>query len=156
MDHITTTDDECIIDENGILDHVLVDGIEVRYSTYSPLSCDTYSTLDEYKPKNMVFLDYKKSDDLQKLLSKYHCPHLLSDGPIHANTAENKGRIKVAKNKFVKIEDGTLVPLDEWMKHKMHVLPYALDLNKKHSCVGKTNELENKLMTCKDNALHYF
>ena len=67
---------------------------EIGNGVYRALTCDVFGAIEANQP-NMLILNYKQADELQKALVKHHCPDLLKDGtvPVHVNEVSEKEKI---------------------------------------------------------------
>ncbi len=138
---------ECTIEEGALRDILLQQKKETSKSTFNALSCSVFDAIEDNKP-NMVVVNYKQANRLQKLLAKYHCPELLEDRGVHSN----RGSAHVKK--YVRLEDdagqGREVLLDEWMEKKRHLIEWGFGLKKDVTCQGEVRKMQRELLSCDD------
>ena len=90
-------------------------------------------------------MNYKQANELQKVLSKYHCPDY--------NSLVNKNH-SIDFDIFVKLQkDGDLVTMNDWLEAKRDKLEWTFDLKDQQQCQGKTRKMEDDLFSCKDEIL---
>merc|ERR1712176_1401665 len=51
------------------------------------------------------------------------------------------------------LEDGTLVPIDDWLNAKSQFVELALDLKRDVSCQGTTRDIEHEMLACPSETL---
>ena len=136
---------ECTIEEDALRDVLVQQKKEISRSTFNSLSCSVFDAIDDNKP-NMVVVDYKQADRLQKLLAKYHCPEMLEEEAVHSNSGSNHVK------KFVRLsnEDGREVLLSDWMEKKRDLLEWGFGMKKDISCQGKIRSMQRELSGCDD------
>ena len=104
----------------------------------STLSCQVFDDMQKYGP-NIVFVHYKQSSQLQQLLAKHHCPHLVNE-TVTVNVAEEK-----PATVFVRTDDNkTVVQLEDWINHKRHFVEYALGSRTYTECQGKVRWIHDQ------------
>merc|ERR1712029_1062553 len=120
------------------------------------LTCDMYQAIEEYAP-NMVFMDFKRADDLQRLLAEKHCPKLaqkIAEEPVRVNTAKKDNEVYVRVDETYADSGGFNVTIKEWLETKSSLLELALKLNDEATCVAKTRRMEDGLLDCEDGFLN--
>jgi hypothetical protein len=110
------------------------------------LKCEVYKAVEENSP-NMIFVDYKEVDKLQKLLAKHLCPELLTK-PIRINDHSAK-KVQV----YVNVTGSNSVHIDEWLEAKRGFLELALKSRSKATCQAKTRRMEDNLFGCSHGAV---
>ena len=130
----------CYLSEDKLINKFLAKRYqEMEMGTNELLTCQTYSSIEEYAP-NMVFVDYRNANSIQNLLAEKYCPHMLNRTMHAASTGE--------KVIYVTLENGSNVTLADWLDKKLSFLEWTLDLNKKSSCQVKTRRMEDELGSC--------
>eukprot|EP00551_Chaetoceros_affinis_P002902 CAMPEP_0203640986 /NCGR_PEP_ID=MMETSP0088-20131115/6343_1 /ASSEMBLY_ACC=CAM_ASM_001087 /TAXON_ID=426623 /ORGANISM="Chaetoceros affinis, Strain CCMP159" /LENGTH=312 /DNA_ID=CAMNT_0050496325 /DNA_START=73 /DNA_END=1011 /DNA_ORIENTATION=+ len=143
---------QCIIDEMTIVEKVLKERkAEVKFGNSRIMTCNFYNSIEKNFP-NMVFVHYKQTDVMQKVIAKYHCPELLKRLPIHKNASGMK-----KTNVFVKREtDGEIMGFSEWIDAKRGMFEWTFQLNSENGgekCQAKTRQLEDELRDCNDGLI---
>ena len=129
----------CFISEEHLLEVIKSGKDEIGQSTNNLLTCEVYEAIENYAP-TMAFIDYKKANEIQELISEKYCPQLLGN-PVVTNVAtQKKMQIYVWSN-----ATSADVTLDHWLATKSSTLEFALQLNKDATCVSKTRIMENQL-----------
>ena len=59
------------------------------------------------------------ADKVQKILAKYHCPHIMKGLPIASNVAANK---KMEPFVRLRTDQTRVVPFNEWFDQKQNVI----------------------------------
>ena len=91
---IERNNNECTIDEESLIKRIKGRVHEVGCGASEILTCRCFDAIAQNTPSNLMFVHYKQADTLQKMLAKYHCPHLVKkDLPIAENIANNKKKI---------------------------------------------------------------
>lgn len=99
----------------------------------------------------MIFLRYKQSNKLQRLLAKHHCPELLDDPPTEKNVAKDKPMIAYLR---LRKEGSVVVKLDDRLHAKGDFLEWVLQLKNHATCQAKTRHMEDdELFACPDQAI---
>ncbi len=142
----------CVLDERQVVDNVIKKkSKEIQMGNSEIMTCDFYSAIEDNFPR-MVFLHYKRADDLQNVIAKYHCPKLVGH-PIRINTEEDKKYIQP----YLKLEDGQEVELNEWMEAKRDLLELTFQLKAVDrgtmTCQAQTRSMEDELFGCEDEIL---
>ena len=57
---------------------------EIGGSVRNILSCELFDLIRENDP-NILFMEYSKQDELQRILAKGNCPELIPKLPMHKN-----------------------------------------------------------------------
>lgn len=120
---------------------------EIGIGASELLQCETFEAIKANAP-NMVFLDYKYGNDLQKLLAGKYCPNLV-DLPVESNVASVK-----EFEALVKMKNSETVTLNDWLKAKENTLEWALGLNHAATCRAKTRIMEDVLFSCESGFLN--
>lgn len=121
---------------------------EIGLGASELLQCEVFEAIKANAP-NMVFLDYKYGNNLQKLLAEKYCPNLV-DVPVESNVASAK-----EFEALVKITNSEeTVPLNEWLKVKESTLEWALGLHHEATCRAKTRIMEDVLFSCENGFLN--
>lgn len=142
----------CHVPEDNLIKQAIqTKRTEIGLGASELLSCEVYEAIKGYGP-NMVFMNYKNANQLQKMIAEKYCPHALHE-TVKVNLAGQK-----EAEVFVTINDATtaelnVVPLDEWLKAKESTLEWALGLNDGASCTANTRNMEKKLFSCEDGFL---
>ena len=129
----------CYVNEEHLLEIIKSGKAEIGQSTNNLLTCEVYEAIEDYAP-TMAFIDYKKANEVQELISEKYCPSLLGN-PVVKNVADNK-QFQVHVKSIATSAD---VTLDQWLATKSSTLEFALRLNKDASCVSKTRIMEDQL-----------
>lgn len=131
----------CYIKETTLVDGFLKKRYqEMQMGTNELLTCETYLAIEQYAP-NMVFMDYKQSNDIQNMLAEKYCPQMVN----HTNHVGLGGGKTIYISRKMGAEQ---VLLDDWMEQKLSYLEWTMGLNKKATCVVKTRNLEDELNSC--------
>jgi hypothetical protein len=151
---IERNDKKCIIDEESLLKLIKGRVHEVGYGAPEILTCGYFDAIAQNIPSNLMIVHYNQADKLQKMLAKYHCPHLVKDLPIAENVASNKKAIKL----LVRLKSNTSrsVIFEEWFDKKQNLMLWALDSNAKIDCKSKITDMEDHLFSCPDEAVTLF
>jgi len=136
---------KCIFKEEAIANLILKPKKdEVGGGASRVMTCRFYEAIDANFPR-MVFMNYKQANELQKVLSKYHCPDF--------NSLVNK-KHSIDFDIFVKLQkDGDVVTMNDWLEAKRDKLEWTFDLKDQQQCQGKTRKMEDDLFSCKDEIL---
>ena len=129
----------CYINEEHLLEIIKSGKAEIGQSTNNLLTCEVYEAIEDYAP-TMAFIDYKKANEVQELISEKYCPSLLGN-PVVKNVADNKQFQVHVKSNATSAD----VTLDQWLATKSSTLEFALRLNKDATCVSKTRIMEDQL-----------
>jgi hypothetical protein len=123
---------------------------ELTFSMQKILTCETYDAIEENYP-NFVFMHYKQADRLFKVLSKHHCPNYSSQEMQNAGEHKQKFLVELEHP----AGDQKIVELDVWLSHKKQMLEFVYDLKGEVTCQGITRKMEDKLLECPDETLHF-
>lgn len=116
----------CILDEKPVVSLIEQRVQEIGMGAPEILTCRTYESVKENAP-NMVFMNFKQANKLQKVLAKHHCPELLAEGVIvEANLARKKSRTVFLRPTNTKEHQS--VHLDDWLSNKRGLLEWSLRL----------------------------
>ena len=144
------SENKCVFNEKAIGDLILAPKRqEVGGGASEIMTCSFFEAIEANFP-NMVFLNYKKADELIKVLTKYHCPDL-SNVSFHKNTATNGSKGK--NDFFVKLVDGNDVDLDDWLEKKRDNIEWTFDFSFEDQCKSKVRKMEDELFACDDGIL---
>ena len=135
---------QCIVDEKSAVELIENRIAEVGLGGPSILTCDLYDAIEQNEP-NMIFLNYKQANKLQKLLAKRFCPELMEEPPTQMNLADKKGM-----EVYLRMQKGGDVKLDEWLHEKSDILEWSLRMKEHATCQAKTRHMEDDLFTCSD------
>jgi hypothetical protein len=139
FDNVESNNQKCLVSETKLVEILKVRPQEMQMGTIELLTCETYSSIEEYAP-NMLFVDYKHADALQNLLAEKYCPKKIN----HVHHI-GKGSDIV----FVRLHDGVAeVSLSDLFEKKSSYLEWMLGLNDKASCLVKTRRMEDNLFAC--------
>jgi hypothetical protein len=150
---IEINSNNCTIDEEPLIKLIKDRVQEVGYGASEILTCGYFDAIAQNTPSNLMFVHYKQADKLQKMLAKYHCPHLVKDLPIVENIADKKD-IEL----FVRRKSNTSrnITFTEWFDKKQNLMLWALDSKGKMNCQSKIVEMEDHLFSCPDEAMTLF
>ena len=115
------------------------------------LTCETFESIKDNCP-NLVFMNYKQADQLQKLLAKHHCPNFNEEVRVNVGS-DKKMTVSVVLGGSGNNVNGTIVPLEEWLLFKAPILEYSLKLKSDVSCQATTRKIERELFACADQTL---
>ena len=148
--NVEVSRNRCVIDEENLIYIIKSKQHEIGVSAPKLLKCKVFDAIAQNDPSNLVFVHYKQADKLQKILAKYHCPHILKDLPIASNVASDK-RLET----FVRLssDKSRVVTFEEWFDEKQNVILWALDLKKEMDCQSKVIDMEDHLFSCPDEAV---
>lgn len=140
----------CILDEAPSVKLIETRFAEVGFGANDILTCNSYNAMIENDP-NMVFINYKQANRLQKLLAKHHCPELLKEKPSMRN---NGKPVSLYLRLEKKEENGNdLISIEDWLKEKSGVLEWTLKLRKAATCQAKTKHMQEAMLRCPDQTL---
>lgn len=148
---VTMVGDECRVQEQELIktiERIRRDLNEIWISNNLLLTCETYEIIKENDP-NIVFVHYKQVSQLQKLLSKHHCPLVTKE--VRENVGSNLMPVSVVLEGPA--NNGAVVSLSEWLTNKRQLLEYRFQLKDNLSCQGTTRKMERELLACSDEAL---
>ncbi len=147
--HMERNETHCTLDEEPVVDLIESGFEEVGFGSSKILTCNAFEAIEQNAP-NMVLVHYKQANKLQKLLAKHHCPELTDEEwhPTESNVASKKGR-----DIYLRLKNGDIVQLDEWLHEKRDVLEYTLKMKNDVSCQGKMRHMEDDLFACKDEVM---
>ena len=99
-------------------------------------------------------MHYKQAGQLQKLLSKHHCPdRVVKEVRVNVGSTKKLPVLVVLEGGPGNNNNGTLVPLEDWLRFKSPILEYSLGLKRDVSCQGITRDLEAELFACPTETL---
>jgi len=138
----------CTLDEESVVDIIEKRTYEIGAGAQDILTCKSYAAIEQNAP-NMVILNHKYANDLQKLLAKHHCPEMSGDVEEKNLTGEKPEDVHIR----LKMENG-VVELEDWLFEKQHVIEWALQMkNNKSGCGGMTRHMEDDLFSCSEGAM---
>ena len=156
--YVTTNDENgnCVIEEQALFDMIREGAQEIGNGVHRALTCNAFDAIEANKP-NLVILNYKQVDELQKVLAKYHCPDVLKSGvlPVHINEASSKDKIYVKLKNNNGDNENRKERLDEWVQVKKYVIEWAFGTKKDVGCQRKVKDTEKKLMSCDNEILQF-
>ena len=143
----------CTIDEEHLIRIIKGKEDEIGFSTSTILTCKSFDVIAQNTPSNLVFVNYKQANKLQKILAKYHCPHLVKDLPFTENVAADK---LIEPFIRLKTDSSREVTFEEWFDKKQNLILFALDLKQNIGCQSKIMDMEDHLFLCPDEAVIFF
>ena len=140
--------DTCKVPEGGLINHIDNLTAEIGYGAPRLLTCASYNAIDDHAP-DLVFMNYKQADKLQRLISKHHCPEMLAKDAVRKNTHESHLQQKpmVLTEKFGEME------LVDWLDLKKDTLEWTFGTRKRASCQASTKSMENAMFECPDETI---
>lgn len=136
---------ECYVNEKLLTDTIASRIGEIHMGAPELLTCETYKAIEDRRP-TMIFMDYEKASQLQRLLAKHHCPEVT-----------DTFRISSSKSLFTVLggseNTGTVVSMDEWLSAKKGLMEYVYGLRRDASCQGVTQDIEDDLFSCRSATL---
>jgi len=140
-------DNECQVEEGALIKAIKEKRNEIGIGNTQILTCESYDCILDNNP-NLVFLHYKQSSQLQKLLAKHHCPGVEYSVK---NVGSGQGAVSVVlQGNNV---NGQVVSLDDWLGAKQSMLEMSLLLKETISCQATTQDIEHELFACPNEAL---
>lgn len=150
-DGVTMVGNECRVQEKELINNIermRKKMNEITVSNNQLLTCETYEIIKEHNP-NVVFVHYKQTNKLQKLLSKHHCPQYHKE--VRGNVGENLMPTSVVLEGPA--NNGTVVSMSDWLTNKRPLLEYRFQLKDDVTCQGTTRKIERELLACSDETL---
>jgi hypothetical protein len=140
----------CTIDEEHMISIIKNRDQEVGVGAPELLTCEFFDEITQNTPSNLVFVDYKQASKLQRILAKYHCPHITKDLPIAMNVASQK-----TFEPFIRLKTNTsrIITFDDWFDNKQNLILWALKSNAKMNCKSKMLDMEDHLFSCPNEAV---
>ena len=145
---IELLENECRVTESKLLEVVEKLQNEIGIGPKRLLSCKTFESIQENAP-NLAFVNYKQANELQKLLSKHHCPKITDTFKSNAGDEKKPMSIVLEGSRV----NGTIVSIDDWLKAKSGMLEYVFNARSDWSCQAKMKDIEEELFACPDEAL---
>ena len=139
----------CYILESELVQLVKSRSFEIGIGATQLLTCETFDTIQSYAP-TMVFMNYTKVSNVQRLTAKKYCPDL--DTVFDVNKKVDSSVIHVQLNS---LGINTTVSLNDWLRAKSSTLEFALGLNNEATCVAKMRRMENQLHSCDEGHMLY-
>ena len=140
-------DKTCTVAENDLIDKVIQPKVhEIGMGVHEIWSCDTFHTLNNYRP-NLVTMNMNQIDTLQTMLAKKFCPQMM-DQKQHIGSDQQNFKT------FVQLSSNStrIVALEEWVLKKQNMLEYTLGFNQNIGCQKNVRDLEDELYeTCRDD-----
>ena len=150
---IEINSNKCTVDEEHVIKLIKDRVQEVGLGASKILTCGFFDAIAQNTPSNLMFVHYKQAEKLEKMLAKYHCPHLVKDLPIAENIADEKGM-----ELFVRLKSNTSknVTFSEWFDKKQNLILWALGSKQNMDCQSKIVDMEDHLFSCPDEAVTLF
>eukprot|EP00561_Arcocellulus_cornucervis_P004177 CAMPEP_0185816972 /NCGR_PEP_ID=MMETSP1322-20130828/18327_1 /TAXON_ID=265543 /ORGANISM="Minutocellus polymorphus, Strain RCC2270" /LENGTH=269 /DNA_ID=CAMNT_0028513961 /DNA_START=18 /DNA_END=827 /DNA_ORIENTATION=+ len=148
--HIFRNRTHCVLDEGPVVDLIEERAHEIGMGAQEILTCRLYDSIIENDP-NMVFMNYKQANMLQRVLAQNHCPDLLvGERMVEANVAEGK-----VGNVFLRLSNSAehIVELDDWLSTKGGLLEWSLRLKRNATCQAKTKHMQDMLFSCQEQTI---
>ena len=140
----------CVIDEKEFVEEIIAKKRgEISGSTFGAYSCQYHDIVEEIMP-NLVMISMSQLDDLFGLLNrKYNCP----DETVHHVNGFPKNW-----DHYLRLQNGTEVDINEWLRHNLHHLEFKLKMKDKAraSCQGKTKQMGDQIMACPNKAIYNY
>ncbi len=151
---IMNNDTHCVYDETYVVKDVVEPKIyEIGRGAPEIMTCEFYDAIERNFP-NMVFMNFKQMDNLQRAITKHQCPEY-DEAPFHLNAAVDR-KEKNQNSILLKLEkDGGMVTVEKWLQEKRAMLEWRLNLKGRggQQCQGKTRKMEDELYECHDELL---
>ena len=142
----------CNVEEGFLIETIRKRGVEIGMGNTRMLTCETFESIKDNCP-NLVFMNYKQAGQLQKLLAKHHCPSVTKEVQVNVGSDKKMTISVVLEGGLGNNNNGTLVPLEEWLLFKAPVIEYSLELKSDVSCQATTRKIERELFACADQTL---
>ena len=140
----------CVIDEKEFVEEIIAKKREeISGSTFEAYSCQYHDIVEEIMP-NLVMISMSQLDALFGLLNrKYNCP----DETVHHVNGFPKNW-----DHYLRLQNGTEVDINEWLRHNLHHLEFKLKMKDKAraSCQGKTKQMGDQIMACPNKAIYNY
>ena len=140
------------VEEGFLIETIRKRGVEIGMGNTRMLTCETFESIKDNYP-NLVFMNYKQAGQLQKLLAKHHCPSVTKEVQVNVGSDKKMTISVVLEGGLGNNNNGTLVPLEEWLLFKAPVIEYSLELKSDVSCQATTRKIERELFACADQTL---
>lgn len=140
---------ECHVRQSVLIEVIKKLPAEMHIGSTQLLTCGVYDCIRENRP-NLVFMNYKQAGELQKLLTKHHCPKIMQE--VQSNMGSDRTPVLIVLE-GTDNEVDTLVPVKDWLKAKAQLLELVFRVKRTASCQGTTREIEDGLFTCSNQAL---
>lgn len=137
---------DCILNEMPFVKLIKKQVAEVGFGASGIMTCKTYDVIEQNAP-DMIFMHYKRANQLQMLLAKQHCPELMST-PMVTNVGQRMIQVYLRLHK-----GGDIVHIKAWLEQKAPFLEYSLKLRNHATCQGKTRHMEDDLFACPDQTI---
>ena len=155
----------CIIDEATLFRHVQNKIYEMKSGSSQIWSCGLYQYLDENGSPDLVIMNYKQANNLQRVVAKRYCPNQApirhpSGTPGRTNYVRlSSDALNNTSNRNQDDDDMSgIVKLNDWLQRKKTLLDYYSRMEDVPSspssyCQAKTKHMENLLLQCKDQTM---
>ena len=139
---------KCLVGEEALVEFIRPPRkYEVTGSVRNILSCKFFDLIRENYP-NIIFMEYSKQDELQRVLAKVNCPELMPQVPFRVNESGD------VPNVFILRADGKQVPIMEWLKGKAHVLELLMTPPSEHAGCGlERKQIEEAISFCPERTV---
>ena len=139
---------KCLVREEALVEFIRSNRpYEIGGSVRNILSCELFDLIRENDP-NILFMEYSKQDELQRILAKGNCPELIPQIPMHTNTSG--GPLDV----FIVRADGKQVPIKEWLKGKAHLLELlTTPQSDQAGCGLERKQIEEAISFCPESTV---
>ena len=139
---------KCLVREEALVELIRSNRpYEIGGSVRNILSCELFDLIRENDP-NILFMEYSKQDELQRILAKGNCPELIPQIPMHTNTSG--GPLDV----FIVRADGKQVPIKEWLKGKAHLLELlTTPQSEQAGCGLERKQIEEAISFCPESTV---
>ena len=143
---------DCVIEEETLIQMIKDERQEIGNGVYRALTCNFFDVVEERRP-NVVILNYKQADALQRALAKRYCPDVLENSkfPFRINVAEEKKEIMIR----LKSDSSRLEPITDWVEVKRNMIEWTFEMKKDAGCLDKLGETERKLLSCQDELVQF-
>lgn len=133
----------CYISEKKLVSILKKRPSEIAHGNIESMSCEAHAAIDLYGP-TMVFADYAKADQIQRLIAEKYCPDVST---VHTNIGTQRSH-----QVYVRLKEGgaNATTFDDWLETKSHALEFTLRMNDQATCVAKTRRVEKELFSCSD------
>ena len=139
---IESDETHCRVDELPFVEMISKRFVEIKYGGPNILKCSTWDAIEENEP-DLMFVSFKKADEIQMALANRFCPELLDAPTFRSNTDEMKRAMTITL-----ANENKTVPVDDWLQTKKGILELSLNMNRGASCSAKTKHMEDQLSAC--------
>ena len=160
----------CTVNETVLINTMRRREYEIGTGQPKILTCGVYDEIRDNAsvlPQNLLFVHYKQASKLQVVLAKHYCPERLKLPALVQNMGIAKRKVGVellmagsststnTTNSNDIGTNNTVVSLERWLDAKRNLLELAFKTKQTASCQSKTRMMEEALLACPDEALHY-